>query len=76
MVMTMVGTRLNSSRTDTPARRESYCSKTAERGKEHEASVKDEHNCKITGQSTLDEAKIGDLSQKRLLVVDRENVFI
>lgn len=45
VAMIMVeGTRLNSSRIYTPTRRESYCSKTAKRGQEREARVKDEHN--------------------------------
>ena len=45
MAMIMVeGTILNSSSTNTPARRETHCSKTAERDQEREASVKDEHS--------------------------------
>ena len=45
MAMMMVeGTRLDSSCIYTPTRGESYCGKTAERGQEREARVKDDHN--------------------------------
>ena len=46
MVMPVMveGTRLNGSRINTPTRRESHCSKTAECGQERETRVKDEHN--------------------------------
>jgi len=45
MAVAMVeGTSLNCRRTNMPTRRESQSSKTAERGQEREASVRDGHN--------------------------------